>query len=273
MTEGPEASFLAQYIYRRFKNKKLKHIVINDGRYKTHGPPHNFKQFNIMLPLKLTSIYKKGKVIFLIFENNWTIIVKFGMSGWFYTETDKPDIIKEPNITFEFENKNLYFTDFRNFGTLTFTGDIPFIVNQIDKLAPDILNNKTTFECILSRVNYLKDNNKNQTMAIEDALMEQTLIMSGIGNIIKSEVLYDSKIAPTRELKDLSEKDWRIIFYSAKRISKKILHHLDLRGLDLEEYYKLRMVYQKDFDSYGNKIHSHHSKLGRKTFWVPEIQK
>jgi formamidopyrimidine-DNA glycosylase len=273
MTEGPETSYLAQYIYKFFKNKKLKNIIINAGRYKHHGPPKNFNKFKSILPLKLINIYKKGKVIFLFFEDNWTIIVKLGMVGWFFKPHDRPELMTTYNVTFEFDNEDLLFTDFRNFGTLTFTNDIQFIVNEIDKLAPDILNNTTTFNLIMDRLKQIKTNNTIQEMTIEDALMDQNLIFSGIGNIIKSEVLYDSKIAPMRKLKTLSEKDWYKIFTTSKHISNKILNHLDKKGFDLEGYRKLHHIYQKDMDNNGHKVYARISKYGRKTFWVPDIQK
>lgn len=272
MTEGPETTYLSQYIYKFFKNKKLKNIIINAGRYKHHGPPKNFNKFKSNLPLKLINVYKKGKVIFLFFENNWTIIVKLGMVGWFFRPSDRPNLMTTHNITFEFENDQLLFTDFRNFGTLTFTNDMNEVQEEIDKIAPDILDNMTTFNSILKRIETFKTNKRIQNMLIEDALMDQTIFVSGIGNIIKSEVLYDSKSAPMTKIKDLSENEWRTIFNSSKKVSNKILKHLDKKGFDLEGYTKLHKVYKKEFDEYGNKIQLRTSKIGRKTFWVPEIQ-
>jgi formamidopyrimidine-DNA glycosylase len=110
-------------------------------------------------------------------------------------------------------------------------------------------------------------------MLIEDVLMDQTLVFSGIGNIIKSEVLYDAKISPTRKFKDLSKTDWYNLFTASKKITNKIFNHLNKRGFNLEGYYKLHTVYKQDTDKYGNRIHLRTSKYGRKTYWVPEIQK
>lgn len=225
------------------------------------------------LPLKLINIYKKGKIIFLFFEQNWTIIVKLGMVGWFYTSENKPDIITSYNISFEFSNKDLYFSDFRNFGTLTFTNDNNIVNTEINKIAPDIIDNSTNFIEIYKRIENLKLENKKQNLLIEDALMDQTLIFSGIGNIIKSEVLYDSKISPLRKIKDLSKKDWNAIFLSSKKISNKILNHLYKKSLNLEGYFKLHSIYKKEVDPFGNIVKIHVTKYGRKTYWVPDIQK
>lgn len=270
MTEGPESTFLANYIRKHFINKKLKNVIIKAGRYKNHGPPPNYSKFKLQLPLKLNQIYKKGKVLFLFFEKDWCLIVKFGMTGWFFRKQDEPEIIRGYNIEFEFDNDNLYYSDFRNFGTLTFTNNASVVLEEINRLAPDILNENINFKQVYERIQGL--NKGKADLSIEDALMDQTLILSGIGNIIKSEVLYDAKLSPTLKLKDLTKDEWKKIFYSSKKISNKVLDYLQDSGLDLEKYESLRKVYNKDVDPYGNKIYSRISKSGRRTFWVPEIQ-
>jgi formamidopyrimidine-DNA glycosylase len=269
MTEGPETSYLAHYIYKYFRNKKLKNIIIKSGRYKTHGSPDNFRKFKNNLPMKLTRIYKKGKVIFLFFEKDWTIIIKLGMVGWFYKSHSKTIFKSEPNIIFEFDDENLYFTDFRNFGTVTITNNILDIVNEIDRLAPDILDNNITFEKIYERVKGLKNENKT----IDTILMDQHLIMSGIGNIIKSELLYNAMISPKRKLKDLSMEDWKKIYMSSKKYSMKVYSILNKMKWNRDEYMNIRSIYQKEKDPYGNNVIMYVSSDGRKTFYVPEIQK
>lgn len=268
MTEGPETAYLADYISRRFKGKRLRNVLIRSGRYKSHGPPTNFRKFNTQLPLKLTHIYKKGKVIFLFFENNWTLIVKLGMVGWFFTARDRPEVM-HGNVEFQFENESLYFSDFRNFGTLTFTDDMAFVMNEMNRLAPDILSVNLSFDSIRPRIQACR----HLELPIEDALMDQTLLFSGIGNIIKSEVLYDAKIAPGRKLKDLSDSDWQKIYSSSRKISLKVRNFLEKHGFDLDKYVILHKVYNRETDPDGNKVYSHMSAAGRRTYWAPDVQK
>lgn len=268
MTEGPETAYLANYIARHFKGKRLRNIIIRSGRYKSHGPPINYMKFKGRLPLKLTNIYKKGKVIFLFFEGGWTLIVKLGMVGWFFTERDRPEVM-HGNVEFQFENDSLYFSDFRNFGTLTFTDDAALVTDEMRRLAPDILDENLTFDSISNRIEAIR----HLEVSIEDALMDQTLLFSGIGNIIKSELLYDAKIAPGRKLCDLTNSEWRKIYQSSRRISLKVFNYLNKHGFDLEKYHILHKIYNMEEDPYGNKIISHISKTGRRTYWVPVVQK
>lgn len=268
MTEGPETAYLANYIARYFRGKRLRNIVIRSGRYKSHGPPANYKKFKEQLPLKLTHIYKKGKVIFLFFEGGWTLIVKLGMVGWFFTMRDRPEVM-HGNVEFQFEGESLYFSDFRNFGTLTFTDDAGLVTDELRRLAPDILDENLSFDSISNRIEAIR----HLEIHIEDALMDQTLLFSGIGNIIKSELLYDAKIAPKRKLSDLTNSEWRRIYQSSRRISLKVLNYLNKHGFDLEKYHILHKIYNREEDPYGNKIVSHMSQAGRRTYWVPAVQK
>lgn len=273
MVEGPEASFLSYYISKHFKNKVLKDIIIRRGRYKHHGVPLNFKEFRRNLPLRLLDIHKKGKVIFMLFENNWFIIAKMGMVGWFYKPSDTPIYETNPNIIFEFNNGPLYFSDFRNFGTLTFTQDIFTVYSELNKIAPDILSSDTTFRDIYDRIENNKIVDKFNNETIENVLMKQDLIMSGIGNIIKSEALYESRISPKKHIKDLTQQDWKNIYSATQHISQKILNLLTRqKHKDFEAYFKLHRVYKKEKDPIGHNVVIFTSSDGRKTFWVPELQ-
>lgn len=273
MVEGPEASFLAYYISKHFKNKTLKDVIIRRGRYKHHGPPLNFKEFRRNLPLRLLDVYKKGKVIFMLFENNWFIIAKMGMVGWFYKPDNTPIYDSEPNMIFEFDNGPLNFSDFRNFGTITFTQDIFTVYSEFNKIAPDILSPDTTFRDVYNRINNNKYLDRFNNETIENVLMKQDMIMSGIGNIIKSEALYKSKISPKTRAKDLNQNDWRNLYSAARQISQTIFNLLTRqKHRNFEEYFKLHRVYKKEKDPNGYNVVSFTSSDGRQTFWVPELQ-
>ena len=75
MPEGPEVTFIANYIERKYRNSTLKSVEIVRGRYKNHGPPKDFDNFSRDLPLKLIHAEKKGKVIFLNFEGGWCCLL------------------------------------------------------------------------------------------------------------------------------------------------------------------------------------------------------
>jgi formamidopyrimidine-DNA glycosylase len=269
MTEGPEATYMARYIRRHFLKKQLRGVAIRGGRYKTHGPPAEFHAFKAALPLRLIDIHKKGKVIFLLFEGNWCIIAKMGMVGWFSKADDKFLHDSDPNVVFQFAGgDDLNFYDFRNFGTLTFTQDNPTIVAQLDAIAPDILDPRVRFPVVYERTEGLVGGKR-----IEELLMDQTAVMSGVGNIIKSELLYDAQISPKRAAGNITREEWHRIFLSARKVARRVLQNLENDGWNLNSYKALHAVYQRKTDPAGNPVVMYTAKDGRATFWVPAVQK
>jgi formamidopyrimidine-DNA glycosylase len=263
MTEGPEATFQANTLRRQFVGRRLRGIRILRGRYKNHDPPAGLAAFRRHLPMRLISVRKKGKVIVLDFEGGWSIVAKLGMVGWLAAANTKEHLHEaEPNIVFEFDCATLHFTDFRNFGTLTFTRDPDSFLKP---LAPDILDPKIRFSDFTDRIPIVKPG-----ATIETALMDQEALLSGIGNIIKSELLYAAGISPKRTVASLHPAELRRIFNAARTVARQVLHVLEH---DITRYDKIQRVYQRDTDPHGNPVKSHVAADGRRTFWVPVLQK
>lgn len=265
MTEGPEATFQANALRRQFVGRRLRGIQILRGRYKTHGPPVGLASFRRALPLRLTDIRKKGKVIVLDFEDGWSIVAKLGMVGWLAAaDSDAHLHDAPPNVVFQFTGAapaELHFTDFRNFGTLTVTRDPTPL---LDAIAPDVLDPATRFRDVMERVPTVK-----QTVTIETVLMDQGALLSGIGNIIKSELLYAARIAPRRTVASLQPMEWRRIYTAARTVARRVLYVLEH---DIDNYDKIQRVYQRDTDPHGRLVKSHVAADGRRTFWVPALQ-
>jgi formamidopyrimidine-DNA glycosylase len=273
MPEGPEATYLSELLKRVMVGKRLLSINILRGRYHVHDKPRNFNDLLESLPLKCTHVENKGKVIFIYFENNWCIVSKLGMTGWWYEAGHAPTWRNMyPNIIFTIGKRTeLHYSDFRNFGTLTIYKDTNSVDCEKQKIAPDILSPQTTFRHIMQQITSIKEKSPKQQWLMEDALVDQKLIVSGIGNYLKSEVLYDARISPLRSVKSITQYEWKRLYNSMKDISKNMLRVL--RTQDDNAYMNSMQVYSKDKDSFGNVIKTHITKNGRVTYWVPDLQK
>lgn len=270
MTEGPEATYQANMVRRHFKGRRLHNLRILHGRYKTHGPPANTAAFRRALPMRLTDVRKKGKVVVLDFEDGWSIVVKMGMVGWLSTADPKESSLlheSPPNVVFAFDGAagDLQFSDFRNFGTLTITHSPADVTAALDAIAPDILDPSTRFSDLTERIPTVKP-----TAPIETVLMDQTALLSGIGNIIKSELLYAARVAPRRTVKSLTPAEWRRIFTAARTVTRNVLYTLQH---DVDDYDTHQKVYQRTSDPRGNPVKNYVAADGRRTFWVPALQK
>jgi len=263
MPEGPEVSYLADIIGKHIKNKILRTIHIKSKRYP------NINKFKNSLPLKCINVDKKGKVIFIYFENNWCMICKLGMTGWFNID-HKLSEYSNIHAIFEFsKNTVLTFVDQLKFGVISFINDMNYVKYQIERLAPDILNPETTFKTLIDRINLLS--NKRLDNYLENVIIDQRLILSGIGNYLKAEILYDAKISPFRRLKDMNINDWKCLFKSAKIITKKM--NKLLYQLDDDAYFNQMKIYRKKLDPFGNKVSISKTIIGRTTYYVKSIQK
>jgi endonuclease-8 len=271
MPEGPEVTYLAEFLSKTLVGNSLLSIDILRGRYINHDKPRNFDVFTKLLPLKCLRVVKKGKVTFMYFEKDWCIVSKLGMTGWWYDPLHQPSWRKMyPNIIFELKNNvEIHYADFRNFGTLTFYNTTQDIDKEINKLAQDILAPTTTFRRVMHCIGNLRTTHLNKL--IEDVLIDQQLVVSGIGNYLKSEVLYDARISPLRPLKSITQKEWVALFHSMKRISKQMLRILHKDDVDL--YMNTMNVYSKKKDRFGNDVEMRTAKTGRVTYWVPSLQK
>ena len=64
----------------------------------------------------------------------------------------------------------------------------------------------------------LMTKSKIKEKTIPEIFMNQSYL-SGIGNYLKSEILYESKISPHRKLESLSVNDLEVIYHNIKKIS------------------------------------------------------
>jgi DNA-formamidopyrimidine glycosylase len=270
MPEGPEAAYITKFIKKEFVGKKLTEAHILKGRYINHGPPANYKEFVAELPLTVTNVEKKGKVIFIYFQENWCIISKLGMTGWWYSK-EKPAWRSEvKSLTFDFQNSHqLIYSDPRSYGTLTFTNNQEHIKEELNQIAPDIMAKPTTIKVFEQHAT--QQVLKKPSMHIEELLSDQKLLISGIGNYLKSEILYQSKIAPMREISNISKAEWKLLYKNARKISTKMTKALASKNINA--YESSMAVYMKKIDPLGHSIKTYSNKHKRTVHWVPEIQK
>lgn len=268
MPEAPEVSFLRDYISTFCEGRTLTSVKIMRGRYQKHGPPAHFKEFENALPLKLENVERRGKVLMLKFEKDWCIISKLGLTGWWYVDNDTPSWTKtSPNVQFEFKGTTLYYVDTLSYGTLTFTQDVRVVEKELQKLAPDV--ETTTLQDVMARLDKKKLGMSKRLL--EDVITDQHAIVSGVGNYLKAEILYDAKISPLREVGDVTAAEWKTILVSAKKVIKR--QKGNVSNSDGDKYEAGMRVYMRAEDPKGNKVEKHATKTGRTTFWVPAVQK
>jgi len=202
MPEICEVALTAQYLTTKLKNRYITGIHIVAGKY-THQALPGKDLIPKYQPLKVIKIDSKGKFMWMELKNldnvEIYILNNFGLTGEWSFYDDKSDRVifdveTHPN---EPHNKKykLHYADARNFGLLQITDDRKVLDNKINKLAPDILKTSFSVKDFIGWVhNYLKKSPKRKDVPIVKALLQQDLktgIVSGIGNYLSSEILYN----------------------------------------------------------------------------------
>lgn len=302
MPEIVEVKNYADFIKKMTKNKKIKKIKILNGRYFNHGPFDGYNGLIKLLPLLVTNVTTKGKLICIHLENDHYILSTLGLSGgWcFYnknkslnlskvyddylkhSDTEKvKNYIKKSlnhlNVEFKFSTGSLYNYDVLSYGTLRVVKGSENLLKILNKIGPDIMDESTNYELFKNRL--LKKEHKQ----IGIVLMDQKLI-SGIGNYLRADVLYLSKISPFRLVSKLNEKELKLIFFNCKMLTWsdynikkcKELKFCNSKTKIPSDYNRLFFIYREEIDIYGNKVFKKELYEGsqkRFIYYVPSIQK
>jgi len=276
MPEGPECAATAQSINNFMTDKILTNVEVLSGRY-TKKSPQGLDCFKAMLPINCAGWGSKGKFIYGGFGPGGSEIQCFvwntlGMSGyWSYSEK------KHSRVRFDFEDgSSIWYTDTRNFGTLKFAMNFEETQEKLLQLGPDPLTHDIHIDVFKDRL--FKKNRKGEKTICE-ALMNQKTV-AGVGNYIKAEVLWLSKVSPLRTVNSLTDEE---VISLRDNIQSVIRTSFQNGGATIKSFYGADgskgtysskfLVYNQKLDPYNNNVVKTKTPDGRTTHWVPQIQK
>ena len=209
-----------------------------------------------------------GKFMYVLLENQCSIWSTLGMTGQW-----SQDCTKHTRVEFILSDGSVYYNDIRNFGTLKFVQGRAPLIDKLESLGPDLLSEKCSDDVFVER---LRGKNKK---TIVQALMDQSVV-SGVGNYIKADSLWLSKISPHRKVQDVTSEELSDL---NKSIRKVMLSSFETGGATIRSYKNFDgteggygskfIVYNKKIDPDGNDVISEQTKDGRTTWWSPNRQK
>jgi DNA-formamidopyrimidine glycosylase len=309
MPEGPEILITTQYLKTKTRKKTIKSFEIISGRY-THEKMKGI-ELTKNTPMTVISIDSKGKFMwFKLKDKNDKIIYllnTFGLTGkWSFIsdETENRQQVTSGRFKMTIQSRtqagktyDLFYIDPRNFGTIEFTDKKEVLQKKLDKLAPDILKNEMSNNDLANMLKKYRDKTRKNKNLVK-VLMDQNAIVSGIGNYLVAEILYDAKLNPHRGLDDLSDDEILDLAKSMRRIAKRAyykntsgyMNHFNLfmknhsdrvdSGIfpnyhpDIKTKTKFEFkVYQQKTDPNGYEVQNDEIVKGRTIHWVKEIQK
>ena len=289
MPELPEVEVVKRSLTNKAQNSIVKTIKINDGRLRYKIDRNLIRK---IIGLKIEKITRRSKYLLFYFNKNIVMLVHLGMTGKFffldrtntkyktsfYYNIDEKKDKKHDRVIFNLSNnQKLIYNDVRKFGFIKFLNKDQLNENlHLKKLGPEPLHKKYTF-------NYFKKYTLGKNRAIKETLMNQEFV-SGLGNIYTNEILFFSKIKPTKKTKDLSNEDIKKVIKFTKKI---LFKAIKLGGSSIKDFSSdngKKGLFQQYFSVYGRKGEKCFNKTcnsniikivigNRASFYCPKCQK
>lgn len=224
--------------------------------------------------LESDSHQDNGKCAVFAYPIIWEYISNNNLSEWFERALD------HLNVELVMDNGlRAYFYDQLSFGTLKVITDKNGLEKKLKELGADIMDLETTFEIFKKQITK-KSNCKKM---IGNVIVNQRVI-SGVGNYLRADALWMSKISPFRLVEDITDKELELLYKSIRALmwgdydydfalKKGFIN----KGFKIpHDYGREFFIYRQETDLDGNKVSKKELFEGsqkRFIYWVPSIQK
>ncbi|EOY25908.1 MUTM-1 isoform 2 [Theobroma cacao] len=277
MPELPEVEAARRAIEENCLGKKIKKAIIaNDSKVIEGVSASDFE--SSLLGKTIVSAHRKGKNLWLRLDSPPFPSFQFGMTGAIYIKgvavtQYKRSAVKDndewPSKYSKFfveleDGLELSFTDKRRFARVRLLKD-PTSVPPISELGPDALFQPMTVDEFTESLNKKK-------IAIKALLLDQSFI-SGIGNWIADEVLYQARIHPLQISSSLSKENCATLLQCINEVIEKAVEV----GADSSQFPSNWIFHSREKKPGkafvdGKKIDFINAG-GRTSAYVPELQK
>ena len=253
MPELPEVEIVRESLDKTIKQKKVKKVIIRNRnlRFKI---PSNFSNF--LKNQKIIKVKRFSKYLILSLSNKSYCLLHLGMSGTVHIVHSKkknfvtnssfynsPILPKKHNhVEIIFENLKIIYNDPRRFGFFQIIKDKCHLDKRFIHLGPEPFNSKFTQKYIFC---FLRKKEK----CIKNFLLDQSFV-SGIGNIYASEILFLSKIDPSKKGGLFNEKDCKKILDNSKKVLLRAIYKGGSSIRDFKNTLGTKGSFQKEFKVY-----------------------
>lgn len=208
MPEIPEIETVCKHLRNTVVNSTIVAITINRAK-SLNITPSEFA--GIVTQQKIIAISRRAKIILLTLSNQHTITVHFMLEGYAQLlDSDEPDVLQASVALSLATGQTLAFFQI-NLGYVHLFPTINLEeIEGVNELGPEPLSVDFTVDHFLHLF-------KTRKGMIKPLLMDQKLI-AGIGNVYSNEILFCSRILPTRKVKEMSEEDLTRIYHCLQSI-------------------------------------------------------
>ncbi|XP_047171872.1 formamidopyrimidine-DNA glycosylase isoform X1 [Vigna umbellata] len=277
MPELPEVEAARRAVEENCVGKKIKKCIVADDSKVIDAVSRSDFEASVLGKL-IVAAHRKGKNMWLQLDSPPFPSFQFGMAGAVYIKGVAVTKYKRSAVKDEDEWPSKYskffielddglelsFTDKRRFAKVRLLED-PTSVPPVSELGPDALFEQMTLE------KFTESLHKRKT-EIKALLLDQSYI-SGIGNWVADEVLYQARIHPRQAASSLSDASCSTLYKCIKEVIEKAVEV----GADSSQYPNSWIFHSRE--KKPDKAFVDGKKIdfitagGRTTAYVPELQK
>jgi endonuclease-8 len=194
MPEGPEIRRAADSLENQIAGRVIDHIFFGLDSLK--------KWEKRLVGAKIKKIETYGKAMVIRLGNGLNIYSHNQLYGrWIVCDThDYPDTRRQLRLAIDCQGRSALLYSASDIAVLD--RDALLKHSFICKLGPDVLNDSTTVECIIERLNSAKYRNRQ----LGGVLNDQSFV-AGLGNYLRCEILFFSGLRPKVRSSELDEKN------------------------------------------------------------------
>ncbi|MFO0738355.1 MAG: DNA-formamidopyrimidine glycosylase family protein [Labilithrix sp.] len=281
MPELPEVETVCRVMRRTLEGKRIASVeVVRDPIvFSGHAPAAVEKALKGRV---VESVGRRGKFFWLTLSGDGpTVFGHLGMTGWirevgkegtrlmghgaapFDDEDGRPRFLRL--LVRTAGGRGIAFTDARRFGRIWISPS-PATDRRVKRLGPDALDELPDIEALLEKL-------ARRKVAVKAVLLDQGVI-SGIGNWIADEVLYQAKISPKRRASSLKKAE----VVTLRRVILRVLTLAVKVGSDHRRFpkswlFEHRWGGTRGAARIGGRAIVREIVGGRTTAWVPSVQR
>ncbi|MDV3167997.1 MAG: DNA-formamidopyrimidine glycosylase [Candidatus Phytoplasma stylosanthis] len=241
MPELPEVEVTIRILRKKIIGETIKKInVFYPPSFKSSYSLENIKG------KKILDIQRKGKFLIFFLDQDWVLVGHFRMEGKVYINSLKEcdQIHKHENFRILLASEKVFrYYDFRKFGSFS-------LYKKKNYLEESGLNKIALDPFLINAYDFFNQVNKKKIF-IKKILLNQRII-SGIGNIYASEILFLSKIHPETFSNNLTFQHIQSILKISKKVLKRAIQYGGSSFSSFEalgqkgHFQKKLLVYKKD---------------------------
>ena len=239
MPELPEVETIRKGLERGILGRCIVKVTVNRPKTLEGCSARDFERKLIGKTFK--QVQRRAKYLFLGLESGEVILVHLKMSGTFLLHSPDLAIPKHTHVLFDLTQRikgraenhdskilQLRFKDLRAFGRMSLYSSMEEALQagSIPNLAPEPIDETFT-------LSYLKEKIKTFRMPIKPLLLEQSKLLSGVGNIYADEALFLSGIQPNRQANSLTDEEMEKLHKAIKSV---IAKSIELGGTTIRDY-------------------------------------